>query len=81
MQKISKYFEVFLNLLTFEEKLLQAAPGHELVHQEPVLVLVAVTDQFDQVRMPQLPQEYDFGLNRGKIHTVSFVPVSRMYSM
>jgi hypothetical protein len=32
-----------------------------------VLVLVAVTDQFDQVRMPQLPQENDFGLHR-RIH-------------
>jgi hypothetical protein len=50
-------------VLTFEEMLLQAAPGHELVDEQPVLVLVAVADQFHEVRVPQLPQEDDFGLH------------------
>jgi hypothetical protein len=43
--------------------LLQAAPGHELVHKKPVLILVAVADEFDKVGMPQLPKENDFGLS------------------
>jgi hypothetical protein len=42
--------------------LLQAAPRHELVDKKPVLILVAVADQFDEVWMPQLPKENDFGL-------------------
>lgn len=50
-------------MLTFEEMLLQAAPGHELVDEQPVLVLVAVADQLHQVRVPQLPQEEDFRLH------------------
>lgn len=50
-------------MLTFEEMFLQAAPGHELVDDQPVLVLVAVADQFHEVRMPQLPQEDDLGLH------------------
>ena len=50
-------------VLTFEEMFLQAAPGHELVDEQPVLVLVAVADQLHEVRVPQLPQEDDFGLH------------------
>lgn len=50
-------------VLTFEEMLLQAAPGHELVDEQPVLVLVAVADQLHQVRVPQLPQEEHFSLH------------------
>lgn len=50
-------------LRTFEEMLLQAAPGHELVHKKPVLILVAVADEFDKVWMPQLPKENDFSLS------------------
>jgi hypothetical protein len=42
---------------------LQAAPGHELVDKQPVLVLVAVADQLHEVRVPQLPQADDFGLH------------------
>lgn len=52
-------------MLTFEEMFLQAASGHELVDEKPVLILVAVTDQFNEVRISQLPQEDDFGLHRG----------------
>lgn len=47
---------------TFEEMLLQASPRHELIDKKPVLILVAVADQFDEVWMPQLPEENDFGL-------------------
>jgi hypothetical protein len=43
---------------------LQAASGHEFVDDEPVLVLVAVPDQLDQVMVSQLSQENDFGLRR-----------------
>lgn len=50
-------------MLTFEEMLLQAAPRHELVDEQPVLVLVAVADQFHQVRVPQLPQKDDLRLH------------------
>ena len=50
-------------MLTFEEMFLQAAPGHELVDEQPVLVLVAVADELHEVRVPQLPQEDDFGLH------------------
>jgi hypothetical protein len=46
--------------------LLQAAPGHELVHEKPVLVLVAVADELDKVRMPQLPKENDLSLYQQK---------------
>jgi hypothetical protein len=49
-------------VLTFEEMLLQAAPGHELVDEQPVLVLVAVADQLHEVRVPQLSQEEDLRL-------------------
>ena len=42
--------------------LLQAAPRHEFVDKKPVLILVAVADQFDEVWMPHLPKENDFGL-------------------
>lgn len=62
MQKLSKLVEFLLlrktlNLKyricrTFEEMLLQAAPGHELVHKKPVLILVAVADELDKVWMP-----------------------------
>ena len=52
-----------LRVLTFEEMLLQADPGHELVDEQPVLVLVAVADQLHQVRVPQLPQEEHFRLH------------------
>ena len=47
---------------TFEEMLLQAAPRHEFVDKKPVLILVAVADQFDEVWMPHLPKENDFSL-------------------
>jgi len=50
-------------VLTFEEMLLQAASRHELVDEQPVLVLVAVADQLHQVRVPQLPQEEHFRLH------------------
>jgi hypothetical protein len=50
-------------VLTFEQMFLQAAPGHELVDKQPVLVLVAVADQLHEVRVPQLPQADDFGLH------------------
>jgi prepilin-type processing-associated H-X9-DG protein len=43
--------------------LLQAAPRHELVNEKSVFILVAVADQFDEVRMPQLPQKDDFSLH------------------
>jgi hypothetical protein len=48
--------------LTFEEVVLQAPGAHELVHQHPVLVLIAVPDQFHQVLMPQLPEKENLGL-------------------
>jgi hypothetical protein len=44
--------------------LLQAAPRHELVDKKPVLFLVAIADQFDEVWMPHLPKENDFSLPR-----------------
>jgi hypothetical protein len=53
--------------LTFEEAVLQAPGAHELVHQHPVLVLVAVPDQFHQVFMPQLPKKEDLGLREEPI--------------
>jgi hypothetical protein len=55
--------KIMYGVLTFEEVLLQAAPRHELVHEKPVLVFVAIADQFDEVRVPQLPQEENFGLH------------------
>jgi hypothetical protein len=39
-----------------EQVLLQAAPGHVLVHQQPVGALAAVADELYQVRVPVLPQ-------------------------
>jgi hypothetical protein len=48
--------------LTFEEVVLQAPGAHELVDQHPVLVLIAVPDQFHQVLMPQLPEKENLGL-------------------
>ena len=36
-------------MLTFEEVVLQAPGAHELVHQHPVLRLVAVADELHQV--------------------------------
>ena len=41
---------------------LQASAAHELVHQHPVLVLVAVPDQFHQVLMPQLAKKENLSL-------------------
>jgi hypothetical protein len=58
-------------VLTFEEMLLQATSRHEVVHEKPVLILVAVADQFDEVRVPQLPQKEDF-----RLHVVIAVYVS-----
>ena len=62
-QKKGKWKDQATCVLTFEEMLLQAAPGHELVHKKPVLILVAVADEFDKVWMPQLPEENDFSLS------------------
>ena len=50
--------------LTFEEVRLQAPGVHELVDQHPVLVLVAVADQFHQVLVPQLPKKENLCLQR-----------------
>ena len=50
--------------LTLEEVLLQALAAHELVDQHPVLVLVAVADQFHQVLVPQLPKKENLCLQR-----------------
>lgn len=41
---------------------LKAAAGHELVDKETLLVLAAVSDQFHQMRMPELSQKYDLRL-------------------
>ena len=37
-----------------EQVVLQAALGHELVHQQPVVVLAAVADELHQVRVAVL---------------------------
>ena len=39
-----------------EQVVLQAALGHELVHQQPVVVLAAVADELHQVRVAVLPE-------------------------
>jgi hypothetical protein len=44
--------------------LLQAAFLHDLVDKKPVLMLVAIPDQFYQVWMSQLPKENDFSLSK-----------------
>lgn len=49
--------------LTFEEMLLQALAAHVLVHQHPMLGFIAVTNQFHQVLVPQLPKEEHLGLH------------------
>jgi hypothetical protein len=59
--------------LTFEEVVLQAAGAHELVDQHPVLVLVAVPDQFHQVLMPQLPEKEDLGLQEQSQISLPFI--------
>lgn len=41
---------------------LEAAARHELVDKETLLVLAAVADQFNQMRMPELSQKYDLRL-------------------
>jgi hypothetical protein len=39
-----------------EQVVLQAALGHELVHQQPVVVLAAVADELHQVRVAVLSE-------------------------
>lgn len=36
---------------------LEAPPEHELVNQEPLVILAAEADQLHQVRMPQLAEK------------------------
>jgi hypothetical protein len=50
--------------LTFEEVFLQAASAHELVDQHPVLLLVAVPDQFHQIIVPQLTKKENLCLQK-----------------
>lgn len=45
---------------------LQAALGHVLVDEQPVVLLAAVTDELHQVRMPELPQEDHLRLQQAK---------------
>jgi hypothetical protein len=42
--------------LTLEEVVLEAAPGHVLVDEHPLLVLAAVPDELHQMRVAQHPQ-------------------------
>lgn len=48
--------------LTFKEMVLQAAPSHEFIDEQPVLVLATVSDQLYKVGMPQLPEKYNLSL-------------------
>jgi len=45
-----------------EEMVLEALPGHVLVHQHPVVVLVAEAHQLDQMRMAQHPEVHHLRL-------------------
>lgn len=47
---------------TSEEVVLQAPPGHELVDEQPMLVLQAVPEQLDEVGVVQLTKVVDFSL-------------------
>jgi hypothetical protein len=49
-------------VLTLEEMVLEALPGHVLVHQHPVVVLVAEAHQLDQMRMAQHPEVHHLRL-------------------
>ena len=51
--------------------ILQAAPRHEFIHQKPLVILKAVTDQFHQIRMIKLPQVVDFCLQLKRIHKIN----------
>lgn len=48
--------------LTLEEVVLEAAPGHVLVDEHPVVVLAAVADELHQMRMAQHPQVHHLRL-------------------
>jgi hypothetical protein len=49
-------------VLTLEKVVLEALPGHVLVHQHPVVVLVAEAHQLDQVRVAEHPEVHHLGL-------------------
>ena len=49
-------------VLTLEEVVLEAAPGHVLVDQHPVVVLVAEPHQLDQMRVAQHPEVHNLRL-------------------
>ena len=40
----------------------QTSSKHELIHEQPVVVLTAVPYQLHQIRMPKLPQKIHFCL-------------------
>lgn len=47
---------------------LEAAFGHVLVDEQPVLVLTAVTDQFHEIHVTELPQEDHLRLHQDNHH-------------
>ena len=48
--------------LTLENMAFQASSRHKLVDEHPVLIFTTITNQFNEMGMPQLPKKDDLGL-------------------
>ena len=49
-------------MITLEQMVLQATLGHEFIHKQPMLMLVAIANKFHKVWVPQLPKKDHFSL-------------------
>lgn len=53
-------------IYTSEELVLQVSLSHVFIYQHPLLLLTAISNQFHQMGMPQLPKKDYFSLQNIK---------------
>ena len=71
---LHRYPHIYLQELTPEQMIFQAASRHEFIYQKALLIFQAKANQFHKIRMIELPQIIHFSLSNTKENTQFVYP-------